>query len=109
LSDKAELNSPGLTDALRQYFDKSSPMSKRVQYCGVALVGFDAAFYPDDNVKAVANALITAARAELVGWKNSIKTRLKAEKLDQVEIEFFCIPLPSAEDFRVAFFKAMGI
>jgi hypothetical protein len=35
-----------LTDALRRYFDKNSTMSKRVQYCGVALVGFDVLFYP---------------------------------------------------------------
>ena len=35
-----------LTDALKRYFDKMSPMSKRVKYCAVALVGFDAAFYP---------------------------------------------------------------
>lgn len=45
LSDKADLSNPALTDALKNYFDKSSVMSKRVQYCGVALVGFDAPFY----------------------------------------------------------------
>lgn len=35
LSDKADLSNPVLTDALKKYFDKSSVMSKRVQYCGV--------------------------------------------------------------------------
>ena len=46
LSDKADLSDPVLTAALKRYFDKNSIMSKRVQYCGVALVGFDALFYP---------------------------------------------------------------
>jgi hypothetical protein len=42
LSDKADLTNPTITDALRRYFDKSSPQSKRVRYCGLALVGFAA-------------------------------------------------------------------
>ena len=109
LSDKADLSNPTLTDALKKYFDKSSVMSKRVQYCGVALVGFDAPFYPKDDVKAVAEEIVKASRTELSGWSKSIESRLKAEKLDQMEIELLCIPLPSAEGFRTAFFKAMGI
>lgn len=109
LSDKADLSNPTLTDALKKYFDKSSVMSKRVQYCGVALVGFDAPFYPKDDAKAVAEEIVKASRTELSGWSKSIESRLKAEKLDQMEIELLCIPLPSAEGFRTAFFKAMGI
>lgn len=109
LSDKADLSNPALTDALKKYFDKSSVMSKRVQYCGVALVGFDAPVYPKSDVKAVADEIIKASRTELTGWIKSIGKRLKLEKLDQMEIEFFCIPLPSAESFRAAFLKAMGV
>jgi Cap4 SAVED domain len=109
LSDKADLSDPALTDALKKYFDKSSMMSKRVQYCGVALVGFDAPFYPRAGVKAIADEIVQASRAELIGWSNRIGERLKAEKLDQMEIELLCIPLPSAEGFRAAFLKAMGI
>lgn len=109
LSDKADLNDEGLTNALKNYFDKSSVMSKRVKYCGVALVGFDATFYPKDNVPAVADQIIDAARKELKGWSNSIGKRIKLEKLDDMEIEIFCLPLPSAEGFRSAFFKAMGV
>lgn len=109
LSDKADLSNPTLTGALKRYFDKSSVMSKRVQYCGVALVGFDAPFYPKDGAKAVAEEIVKASRTELSGWSKSIESRLKAEKLDQMEMELLCIPLPSAEGFRAAFFKAMGI
>ncbi|WP_248746211.1 DUF1837 domain-containing protein [Pseudomonas sp. MWU12-2037] len=109
LSDKADLSNPALTDALKKYFDKSSVMSKRVQYCGVALVGFDVPFYPKENAKAVAEELVNASRVELTGWSSSIGKRLKLEKLDQMEIEILCIPLPSAEGFRAAFLKAMGI
>ncbi|WP_139093468.1 DUF1837 domain-containing protein [Delftia sp. JD2] len=109
LSDKADLSNPTLTDALKKYFDKSSVMSKRVQYCGMALVGFDAPFYPQDSAKAVAEEIIKASRTELTVWRDRIGERLKLEKLEQMDIEIFCIPLPSAEGFRTAFLKAMGI
>ncbi len=109
LSDKANLSDPALTEALKRYFDRNSALSKRVQYCGVALVGFDAAFYPGANVKAVAAEIARAARTEFETWRANIGERLKSEKLDQFEIELFCLPLPSAESFRAAFLKAMGL
>ena len=109
LSDKADLNNPDLTGALRRYFDRGSVMSKRVQYCGVALVGFDADFYPGNDAKAVADEIAEAARSALGKWGTAIGERLAVETLSNFEIEFFCVPLPSAEGFRSAFLKAMGL
>jgi hypothetical protein len=108
LSDKADLSNSNITNALKKYFDKSSPLSKRVQYCGVALIGFDAEFYPKENAKSVADEVITASRIALKDWSNYIGERLKSEKLEQLEIEFLCIPMPSVDGFREAFLKAMG-
>lgn len=109
LSDKADLSDPILTEALKRYFNRNSVLSKRVQYCGVALVGFDAKFYPGDDVKAIAAEIAASARTELDAWRVRIGERLKLEKLDLFEIELFCLPLPSAEGFRAAFLKAMGL
>lgn len=109
LSDKADLSDPRLTDALKRYFDKNSVMSNRRQYCGVALVGFDAKFYPGDGVKGVASDLAAAARAEMVNWKARVGERLTAEKLETIEIELFCLPLPSSDGFRDAFLTAMDL
>jgi len=109
LSDKADLSDPALTQAIKRYFDNKSPQSKRVQYCGVALIGFDASVYPAAGLKAVAADIATAARQELASWQAEIGKRLKAEKLEQFEIELFCLPLPSAEGFRKAFLSAMGL
>jgi hypothetical protein len=109
LADKADLSKPQLTEALKRYFDKNSPQSKRVRYCGVALVGFDTDFYPADQAKAVEDEIIGAARAGLEVWRAAIGQRLKTEKLSQVDIELFCLPLPSADGFRAAFLTAMGL
>jgi hypothetical protein len=109
LSDKADLNDPNLTEALRRYFDQSSPLSRRVRYCGVALVGFTADFYPDSDGAAVADEIEKAAKAALEDWKGQIANRLTEEKLEPFEIEIFCLPLPSADDFRSDFLEAMGL
>jgi hypothetical protein len=109
LSDKADLNDPKLTAALRLYFDRDSKQSRRVQYCGIALIGFDADYYPSGGSKGVADEIAAAARNGIENIKKNIGNRLKLEKLDHVEIEMLCIPLPSAEGFRKAFLKAMGL
>jgi len=109
LSDRADLSDPTLTDALRRYFDQTSTLSNRVQYCGVALVGFDAPFYPAEDGDAVAEEIAEESREALLSWTKTIENRLSTEKLDKVEIQLFCIPLPSANGFRSAFLDAMGI
>lgn len=109
LSDRAELNDPRITAALRKYFDKTSVMSKRVEYCGIALVGFDSACYPTGSAKGVAEEIGTSARNELAGLCPNIAQHARANKIDSFHIELFCLPLPSAEEFRAAFLKVMGI
>lgn len=109
LSDKADLSDPKITGALRKYFDRSSPQSKRVRYCGLALVGFAAPFYPKDGAEAIADEISKAAREALVDWREKIGKNLTANKLSKLEIEFFCIPLPSAQVFRDAFLEALGL
>ena len=108
LSDKADLNDPNLTAAFRKYFDKTSPFSNRVEYCGVALIGFDASFYPPDSQKAVAAQLVVAAKQELEKWKIRVSSRISSEKLEQFDIQFFCVPIPSADGFREAFPQCTG-
>lgn len=109
LSDKADLDDPRLTAAFRKYFDRSSPLSNRVQYCGIALIGFDADIYPENDAKAVAEDVITAARAQMTAWLKNIGNRLSEEKIEHFEIQFLCVPIPSAEAFRSAFLKALGL
>ena len=109
LSDKADLNNPQLTKAFKKYFDKSSLLSNRVEYCGIALIGFDAGFYPKNDAKAVAEEIVKAARKEMSNWLTNVSNRLSIEKLQHFDIQFFCVPIPSAEGFRKAFLEALGL
>ncbi|GCD60600.1 hypothetical protein NBRC3280_3208 [Acetobacter pasteurianus NBRC 3280] len=108
LSDKADLGNPELSAAFRRFFDTSSPLSNRVEYCGVALVGFDADFYPDDDKKGALEDIVEAAKVGLEGWSISLGRRLTAERLQHFDIHFLFLPLPSVDKFREAFLKAMG-
>lgn len=108
LSDKADLGNPELSAAFRRFFDTSSPLSNRVEYCGVALVGFDADFYPDDDKKGALEDIVEAAKVGLEGWSTSLGRRLTAERLQHFDIHFLFLPLPSVDKFRAAFLEAMG-
>ena len=108
LSDKADLSDPDLTKAFKSYFDRSSPKSNRVKYCGVALICFDVAFYPSGDTQGVAEQILKDAREEMEKIVKNVENRLTAEKLSNFEIQFLCIPLPSVDEFRAAFLKALG-
>lgn len=109
LSDKADLSNPELTAAFRKYFDRTSPLSNRVEYCGIALIAFDADFYPKDDAKGIAKDVLKAANDEMEKWVKNLKNRLSIEKLDKFDIQFFCVPVPSADGFRASFLKALGV
>lgn len=109
LSDRADLTNENLTAALRKYFDRSSPMSKRVRYCGVALVGFGVPFYPIKGATGVADDIAAASKAALTDWVMRVGKGVTKNKLESLEIEFFCVPLPSSEEFREVFLKVMGL
>lgn len=109
LSDRADLTDENLTAALRKYFDRSSPMSKRVRYCGVALVGFGVPFYPAKGATGVADDIAAASKAALTDWATRVGKGVTKNKLESLEIEFFCVPLPSSEEFREVFLKVMGL
>lgn len=108
LSDKADLGDPRLSEAFKRYFDTSSQQSNHVEYCGLALVGFDAEFYPKDAIKTSLDAMVAEAKLAIQRWKVAVDRRIVAEKLSQIDIHFLFVPLPSAEEFRASFLKAMG-
>ena len=108
LSDKADLGDPRLSEAFKRYFDTASPFSNRVEYCGIALIGFDADFYPSSDTRGVLEDIAAAAKIGLENWTTAVGRRLVAEKLEHLDIHFLCVPLPSVEKFREAFLEAMG-
>lgn len=108
LSDRADLDDPRLTTAFKKYFDRTSPLSKRVEYCGIALIGFDASVYEDTDGADVAKSVADRTALEVENILKKIQKRTTKEKLEEFEIQFFCIPFPSVDEFRAAFLKTLG-
>jgi hypothetical protein len=109
LSDKADLNDPQLTAAFKKYFDRSSPLSNRVEYCGIALVGFDVDFYPDGDAEIVADDILIKAKDNIVDWQSNIGKHLVSARLQNIDIHFLCLPMPSVEKFREHFLTSLGM
>jgi hypothetical protein len=72
-------------------------------------VGFGVSFYPEESATSFANAVSEAARAALSEWVKNVGKGIDKNKLNSLEIEFFCVPLPSAQRFRDVFLEVMGL
>ena len=108
LSDKADLSEPGLTKAFKKYFDRTSSMSNRVEYCGIAFIGFDTQIYETGGNPEAPKSVICKARDEIKVLLKNVEARTATEKLDNFEIQFFFVPFPSVEKFRTEFLSSLG-
>lgn len=107
LRDHASLENPELTAALRGFFDEDDVRSTTVEYRGACLVGFNLDNYPD--VRSGDAAIQAQVQAAIEGWIGHIDRRVHASQLAAIELEVFCVPFPSVEDFRAAVGKALGV
>lgn len=108
LRDHLKLDDPILEEALKTYLDPNNARFKKLEYRAACLVGFDLAAYPlEPNSKE-----LQQLKADVVDSFNTCKTnianRLLLEKLHTFEIEVFCLPFPSVDEFRKSFREQLG-
>jgi hypothetical protein len=87
-----------LRQALRCYFDERTSDSARVEYRGACLIGFDLENYPD--LARSGEEVRDRIAARIAAWHERIAKRIGDRKLASFELEVFCVPLPSVEEFR---------
>jgi hypothetical protein len=99
MRDHADTGDPALTTALVRYFTEGTMESSGVEFRGACLVGFDYPHYgttfndvPDNVQKEVSEAIAT--------WQARVARVIENEKLVSFNIEVFCVPLPSVQQFR---------
>lgn len=107
LRDYIDLSEPGLEMAFRSYLDPDNVLSKKVCYCGLALIGFDLADY-NALTNEVAKKEVASISARVQDWTAKIKASLEKHELVGITIDVFCIPFPSVQAFRDAFLKRLG-
>ncbi len=107
LLDRAiDLDDQNLEAALRRYLDPRDPLFLSLELRGICLVGFDSNAYGSHSVQ---DQLARAIFAELPSWKENIVRRIGVENLSDFSLHFFCVPFPSAEEFRRVMRKYLGV
>jgi len=106
--DNLDTGSAALTAQLMRYFQNGTRESGLVEVRAGCLVGFDLDNYPDPHdttTGSVTNEVIEAVE----DWHKRINDRVKHHGLAAFEIEVFCVPVPSVDEFRKALKSRLGL
>ena len=98
---------PELDTLLVRYFVEDAKEVTMREFRGASLIGFALDKYPepgDDGAE-----LPEELRTELDNWYAAIGERVKSERVETIDLEVFCLPIPSAEGFRKAFRRHLGL
>lgn len=109
MRDGIDLDDSELEEAIKHYLDPDDPMRNQLEYRGLCLVGFDSDAYPTEpnskELEQVKQDIETAFNAR----KDQIQKRVTIERIHSFEIQVFCLPFPSVDDFRRAFRSELGL
>lgn len=109
MRDGIDLNDAQLEGALRRYLDPDDPLFNKMEYRGVCLIGFDSDAYPSDpNSKEMGQVKLEIEEV-FNGRKDHFKKRIIEETLHSFEIQVFCLPFPSVDEFRKEFRRELGL
>lgn len=106
--DNLDVKNRDLALKLVRYFTDDAPERNLLEIRGACLVGFD----NDPHERPFFNSpseLVDTVGARIESWSSSIGTRVTNRKIDTVEIEFFCLPLPSVKKLRDEFKTLIGM
>lgn len=106
--DRVDSGDRDLTLALARYFDSDEPDATRLEVRGACLIGFSHddylnPFMPDGKT------LVSSISTILSDWQTKIAARVKGKNIHEFHIEVFCVPLPSAAEFRNCMKSALGL
>lgn len=108
LRDFIALDDLALEQSIRDYLDPDQALSKKIRFCGLALVGFDLSDYAG-LTEEIANRQVDAIGARTSAWAAKVREAVKKYELVSITIDIFCIPFPSVQAFRDAFLRCLGV
>ena len=98
---------PELNNLLVKYFVEDAIEVTMREFRGASLIGFALDEYPNPGEDGAEPP--EELRTELDNWYEAIGTRVRGEGIDNFEMEVFCLPIPSSEEFRRAFREQLGL
>jgi hypothetical protein len=87
LSQNVNLDDPKILGALKNYLDQHNPQSRKIKYCGIALVCFDHSSYKVDDL--TSENISQQISGEIDDWARRVQGRLTEEKLIQKDIHYY--------------------
>lgn len=101
IRDNLDAGDQELTAALVRYFEEDDPLNARLEARGACLVGFSLEEYPDpfgEDGQTIVDDVASALRS----WQDRIRARVEHHELTSFQVEVFCVPVPSVDEFRAA-------
>jgi hypothetical protein len=109
VNEFANFTDKRLIAALKKFLDRDDPASLKVTHCGFALCAFDCSAYPGADAASTMDAIAEAIKDEQSKWIDAAQRRVIHEGLQNFDMHFICVPMPSAEDFRKYFLELLGV
>ena len=109
LNEYADIGDDTACEILKRYLDPHTPEAQKLRICGIALVTFDDAAFPQRGTTGgVWDDIERALKLALPKWHAHISRRLGIQELTTFDIHFICLPMASATDFRDEFLALLG-
>jgi hypothetical protein len=108
LRDYVDLENAELEGAIRNYLDPDNRLSNNVEFCGLALVGFDIADYDVFCTDFAAKKTAEIA-SRITEWSGKMNAAVVKHNLVGLTVDAFCIPFYRVQDLRTEFLKVLGV
>lgn len=97
--DNLDTGTEELTAALIRYFSQGTEESANIEVRAGCLVGFNVDDYPDP-IDDSGQAVRAEVQESVDGWIERIGHKATSHSIASFEIEVFCLPVPSVQNFR---------
>ena len=103
VTDFGELPEGELEDAFVRFLDPDAPEYLSTEFCGVALVGYNASNFPKVVDEDVVQLEELGLAADIDEWRRRIEQRRTENGIDGFRLDLFILPLPDVDDLRSQF------
>lgn len=106
--DNVDTGDDELNRRIVRYFLSDQPEALLREVRGASLIGFSLDNYPHPHADD-GKTVVKDVRDAVEEWFTRVGARVSKYKLEAFEIDVFCLPMPSVDDFRTAFRKELGL
>lgn len=99
--DHLDAGAEEVTAELIRYFSEDTPEAAKLEVRAACLVGFSLEDYPDPYEES-GTSIREEVKAAMAQWHGRVSQRIDHYSIHDFELEIFCVPVPSVDDFRKA-------